>query len=401
MEANPETSRPAPPGYWSLVASGEPFRLLFPLGATIGIFGVLLWPLFIWNVTQGYPGPMHARIMTEGFLACFVIGFLGTALPRLLDVRRMTIWETLTAAAALAGIPLLHFFGEAIWGDILFFLLLGGFVLALGVRFRARKDTPPPAFVLVVLGLGCALTGSGMLIISQAAPSLSGALQAAARLLLFQGFVLLPIMGVGAFLLPRFFGQPSRQVFPESRAIPPGWKPRALFALACGLAIIGSFLLEAAGEIRWGMALRAGIVAAFFLREIPLRGPLRAGGSLALGLRLALLSLVLGYTLMAIWPERSFSFLHLVFISGFSLLTFIVATRVVFGHGGQSQLFTAPLRSIRLLTALLVVAMLTRVTADWMPASRMTHYAYAAVGWIAGVLIWVVFILPGVRKADE
>jgi uncharacterized protein involved in response to NO len=397
-----KSETPRSPGYWSLVAAGEPFRLLFPLGAAIGIFGVLLWPLFVWNVTRMYPGPMHARIMIEGFLTCFVIGFLGTALPRLLDVRRLTIFETLAAAVALTGIPWLHFSGATLWGDCLFFLVLGGFAVALGVRFVARQDTPPPAFVLVALGLASALAGAAVLIISQAGPSLLPVWwQAAARLLLFQGFVLMPIMGIGAFLLPRFFGQPSRQTFPESRMIPPGWKPRALFALACGLAVIASFVLEARGETRWGMALRAAAVLVFFVREIPFGGRQWARGSLALGLRLALLSIPLGYALMAVWPERTFSFLHIVFISGFGLLTFIVASRVVLGHGGRSQFFTAPLLSIRLLTALFVVAMLTRVTADWMSAIRMTHYAYAAVAWITGILIWAVAILPGIRHPDS
>ena len=37
--------------------------------------------------------------------------------------------------------------------------------------------------------------------------------------------------------------------------------------------------------------------------------------------------------------------------------------------------FAAPLLSVRLLTALIFIAMLTRVAADWTPDSRMTHYA--------------------------
>ena len=32
-----KSKTPRPPGYWSLVAAGEPFRLLFPLGAAIGL----------------------------------------------------------------------------------------------------------------------------------------------------------------------------------------------------------------------------------------------------------------------------------------------------------------------------------------------------------------------------
>jgi len=51
---------------------------------------VLLWPLYVWHITAVYPGLAHSRIMVEGFLTCFVVGFLGTALPRLLDVPRTT-----------------------------------------------------------------------------------------------------------------------------------------------------------------------------------------------------------------------------------------------------------------------------------------------------------------------
>jgi len=91
----------------------------------------------------------------------------------------------------------------------------------------------------------------------------------------------------------------------------------------------------------------------------------------------------------------------MLFISGFSLLVFIVASRVVLGHSGQSEKFRATLWSVLILTALVTLAMLTRVSADWMPAIQLSHYAYAAVAWAAGVLVWMIFILPGVRRKDE
>jgi hypothetical protein len=104
---------------------------------------------------------------------------------------------------------------------------------------------------------------------------------------------------------------------------------------------------------------------------------------------------------MAIWPERIFSFLHVVFVTGFSLLTFIVASRVVLGHSGQAEKFRAPLKSVFCMVGLVTFAMLTRVTADWMPALCMSHYAYAALVWIVGVIIWAIAILPGVRQPDS
>lgn len=389
-------------GYWQLVAAGEPFRLLFPLGAGLGIFGVMLWPLFVWNVTGIYPGIAHARIMVEGFLGCFVVGFLGTALPRLLGVPRVTIFETLGWGAALAGAVGLHFSGRILWGDLVFFCTILTLVFLLGVRTVFRQDTPPPAFVLVAMGLLSALAGSLGLALSQITPGLMPLwLVPFAKLLLYQGFVLLPIMGIGAFLLPRFFGLPNRQNFPESLALPPGWLPRAAFAAGCGLAILVSFGLEVAGYLRWGYALRALTLLVYFFREVPVHAAGFGGGSLALGLRVALLSIPLGYLLLALMPGRAFTFLHVVFITGFSLLTFTVASRVVLGHSGQSEKFRASLWSVLVVFALITVAMLTRVSADWMPKVQMNHYMYAALAWAAGVLVWAIFILPGVARADK
>lgn len=399
--SNREARRPVR-RYFSLIAAGEPFRLLFPLGAAIGIAGVLMWPLFVWNFTKTYPGLNHSRIMIEGFLTCFVVGFLGTALPRLLDVQRMMLAETLGFAAALAGVTALHFCGQTLLGDELFFLTLSALVVVLLARAVFRKDTPPPAFVLVALGLLSALAGSAIQALAQIAPTMVPALATSvARLLLNQGYLLLPVMGVGAFLLPRFFGLPSRQGFPESLALPPGWKGRALFALVCGLGVVASFFIEASGQVCAGCALRAAAVLVYFFREVPVHQAGLGGGTLALGLRIALFAIPGGFALMAAWPERVFSFLHVVFITGFSLLTLIVASRVVLGHSGQSEKFRAPLKPVRIMVSLVTFAMLTRVTADWMPAIRMAHYAYAAVAWIVGVLVWAAFILPGVRVADS
>ena len=384
--------------YIQLIADGEPYRLLFPVGAIIGILGVAMWPLFVWHAIKTYPGLAHPRIMIEGFLTCFVVGFLGTALPRLLDAPRMTLGEALGFAGALPGVAWLHFTGHTRAGDELFFLAL--LALACGFGFRAffSRDIPPPSFILVGLGIASALAGAGIQIAAQLAPeAVPGVVINTGRLLLFQGYMLLPTMGVGAFLLPRFFGMPGRQNFPESTGIPPGWRMRALFAGMCGGMVLASFWIEACGWLRTGYALRAVAVICYLLREVPFHRAGAGGGTLAMGVRTALVSIPLGYLLAAALPERGVAFLHVVFITGFGLIAFTVATRVILGHSGQDRLFNATLRSLLATASLVAVAMLARVSADWMPMLRMNHYAYAALAWIAGVLIWCALILPGVR----
>jgi Uncharacterized protein involved in response to NO len=400
-EGRHRDTRMSPPGYWALVRAGEPFRLFFPLGTLFAILGVALWPLYVWGFTASYPGQMHARIMIEGFLACFVMGFLGTALPRLLETPGVTLYETLVCAALLTAAGVMHLAGRPVAGDLLFLLGVLLFVAVLGVRFMMRRDTPPPGFVLVGLGLVCALTGTVLFLIPEIAPARAAAWQPGmARLLLYQGFLLLPVMGVGPFLLPRFFQVPSRHAFPESYFVPRGWWPRALTALGCGVAVLAGCALEADGSVRAGAVLRAVAVGGYFAAEMPFRGRAHDGGTLAFGVRTALFCIPAGYVLAAVFPGWSVSWLHVVFISGLGLLTLLVAARVVYGHGGQLELLRGPLRWMRVVIGLVGLAMLTRVGADGMPGVRMSHYAYAAVVWMAAVGVWAVFVLRFVGRAE-
>ena len=82
----------------SATAQGEPYRLLFPLGAMIGVYGVMLWPAFVLGWIPFYPGIMHARIMVQGFVFCFMAGFLGSALTHMLEVKCMPLAATVAIA---------------------------------------------------------------------------------------------------------------------------------------------------------------------------------------------------------------------------------------------------------------------------------------------------------------
>ncbi|MDP0494831.1 MAG: NnrS family protein [Verrucomicrobiota bacterium JB024] len=105
-------AEPARLGFWRLVAEGEPYRVFFAVGTLLGVFGVSMWPAYAWGLVDVYPGQTHARIMIEGFLSCFVVGFLGTAFPRLLDVRRVSLEESLSWAGIFTGASACHVMGK-------------------------------------------------------------------------------------------------------------------------------------------------------------------------------------------------------------------------------------------------------------------------------------------------
>ncbi|PYL07044.1 MAG: hypothetical protein DME33_11830 [Verrucomicrobia bacterium] len=145
------------------VCCEEPFRIFFPAGVLLGVLGVSLWPLFHFGASIAYPNIAHARLMIEGFMASFIFGFLGTAGPRKTSAPRFSISElgtTFTLDLLAAG---LHIGGADRIADLCFLVCLLVFAVGLVKRFRQRKDSPPPNFILVALGLVSGIAGAVLL----------------------------------------------------------------------------------------------------------------------------------------------------------------------------------------------------------------------------------------------
>src|SRR6266571_3757319 len=81
----------------------ETFRIFFPTGVLAGVAGVALWPLHFTNVLEFYPGLGHARIMACGLFGAFILGFLGTAMPRMLSAKPLHALQVLPLVAVHAA----------------------------------------------------------------------------------------------------------------------------------------------------------------------------------------------------------------------------------------------------------------------------------------------------------
>ena len=118
---------------------GEPFRIFFPAGTLIGIAGIALWPAYYAGLVITYPGTGHARLMIEGFMASFIIGFLGTAGPRMtstLPFSRLEVVALFTLDLLAAG---LHFGNAHRTGDLLFVMCIAFFIFTIGRRFVSDR----------------------------------------------------------------------------------------------------------------------------------------------------------------------------------------------------------------------------------------------------------------------
>jgi uncharacterized protein involved in response to NO len=372
----------------------EPFRIFFPVGIGLGMAGAALWPVYYAGLVSTYPATTHARLMIEGFMASFIMGFLGTAGPRVTSTAAFSRGEVLvilTLDLLAAG---LHFGNAHRAGDLLFAFCLTVFLFLIGRRFLRRKDSPPPNFALVALGLlngvaGAILTG----LFEDRVYTVAYRVGAAC---LEQGFVLFPILGVAPFLLPRILGVPPRDDLPESRNLPPGWLKRAAFAAGIGLVIDGTFVLQAFDALETALWLQFGALLIYLLAKMS-----RSGSSfLGTCLRVGIWTLPFGVAIELMWPQYRIGALHIVFVGGFSFIVLTVAIRVVFGHSGRQDLLQKRLPFFTVAAILIFFAALSRYTADVAPRSRTIHLVAAAVCWLVAALIWAIRVIPKVTIAE-
>lgn len=382
--------------------ASEPFRLLFPAAVVAGILGAALWPLHLWLGVGPYPGPQHTHLMACGFFGGFILGFLGTAGPRLLGAPSLAPWQVVALGVIHIAMSIAFASGFMEWGNGLFLLNLGVLSWWMGLRFRTRTSLPPPGFVLLPVALICALSGSALSLINLHREVDSIWVQSQ-KLLLYQGFVLLPILGIGPFLFPRFFGVASLHDYEDSgRSIPPGWIRESILSGAVGAAVLLSFWLEITGWIHFGPALRAFVVAAHFGRTLPWRQLPTVGRALGRMMRWGWVGIIAGLGMRALLPSIHIALMHWVFVGGFAMITLATATRVVCGHCGTQQLITGRGRWITALMILILLGTWTRISGDLWPKIQKTHYGYGALLWMTALIIWAWFILPGtLRTKDE
>jgi uncharacterized protein involved in response to NO len=356
-----------------------------------------MWPMLYRGMLDFYPGPNHARVMVQAFCGAFVIGFLGTAGPRILSAPRLKPWELVPLFALHLANGVCHLRGMTFQGDLFFLLLLVGFATSMAVRlFFLRKDLPPPPMLLAGTGLACGIAGTLLWMNPEWMTTM--AVHRLAGLLLYQGFLLGPVMGVGIFLFPRLLGGEFGEPAPGAQT------RRSLVHMAiAGAAMLASFAIEVWWHHGAGVALRVAalVFALGHVRWIRARGSAPAG-TLANAMRIWSLPLaVAGITASAFFYPKHIAFEHLLFASGFGLLCLIAGSRVLFGHSGSLARFAARSWIARIIVLAAVLAALTRLSADFLPRVMISHYEYAAFAWVAAAGLWLVWHAGRFFKRDE
>lgn len=387
----------APLRYGLRWLASEPYRVFFFSGAVWSVIGVSLWPLFYAHKITFYPSIVHARLMIEAFGAAFVVGFLGTAGPRMATAPKLTPPELLGLFVLHQACAFSHLFLKQTWGDAWFIALLGTLTACLVVRvIRFRKEWPPPQMLLAITGLLCGISGAGLWL--SPATLTDARLYRLAGLLVYQGLLLPPLLGIGSFVFPRMlggdFGDPKTPA--QSRA-------KLLRSVAAALLIVSSFVVESFGSVLVGYAIRALTATAYLFIEIRWRKSPddEPRGTLSAGLKWSLLTSLLGMLLSPFFYAQHVSVEHLLYIGGFGMMTLVVGSRVLFGHSGDLAGFFVRSKWVRFLIFLGVLAATTRATPAWVPSTTVSHHIYASITWALLAVCWLAWHRRRFLKRDE
>ncbi|MGH7742914.1 MAG: NnrS family protein [Candidatus Eiseniibacteriota bacterium] len=375
----------------------EPFRIFFPLAVLLAWVGIGHWLLYALGVTSAYSCLFHGLVQMQAFMMAFAVGFLLTALPRRTQTAAVSIGEMMAMAAALivtagAAMAELWVVAEVAYG--LLFVLLFQFAFR---RFLGRQAgrRPPAAFVLIPIGVAHGIAGA-TLIAASVLRDRSVWMMGFGRLLVEQGVFLCFAVGVGSLVLPLMSGGPP----PPDIGASPRERWRALAYVILGSAIFASLVLEQAGWPRGGALLRAAVVALGLGLGA---GAWRPPGKPGLHRRMVWLSVWLmpiGLAVSGLWPDYRVPALHILFIGGFAMMAFGVATHVAFSHLGLEQLALGRPLAVAVLGGALLLALLARLAAD-VSETYFVHLGWAAAVWLLGSAVWLAFLGPKLLRRSS
>lgn len=353
--------------------SANPYRIFFFLGV-LGLFV----GLFVWIITgfndQLYFGKMHAHYMVGIFLMSFIIGFLMTAIPRMSGGK--------TASEAEIILQLLPVLSAAFWGimevdERYFFLSL---IIALLVLFRFSflrisrcPHVVPDVFPMVMMGLLSGLAGAVLSYLEQ--------VEIGSRLF-YLNFVLCLCVGIGTKLIPILMRLDSKATQYKEEF----W--------AIGLLLTAACFIEVYYRESWGNFLRALVMTVVFYRHWHGHSLSRKQSSLAWGIRIATTSMLLGTIGVWLFPDYRLEAIHLIYVSGFGLLTLMVASRVILAHGNHDLQLEFKNWFIKIPVAMILVAAGIRVSAVFLAGGYERNLAFAAFSFLAGCGLWSYFFIP-------
>ncbi|MBP7843174.1 MAG: NnrS family protein [Proteobacteria bacterium] len=354
----------------------NPYKPFFFVGTMSSMIGVLLWITYATIDGHPYPGRLHAHLMMGVFLMSFALGFLMTALPKLTQSFYTTQYEFIFSSLILGWLTTVAMLDSTEESFFIGIILLVLFLIYFASRrLKLGNFQFPNFFPLLFWGLFSALGGSLLFFTEK--------YRSAGEALFYQNFMLCLVLGIGTFLVPKVLAisTPSKIYSKLSYTV-------IGFILTASL-----FLYEVTGHTIYSY-VRAALTTFIILFSWKIFTKAESKTSLKLGIRVALTGIMIGLWVLAVLPQYRLEGLHSIYVLGFSLLSYLVASRVIIAHGNHGLALELNNKYIRTLVFFLVLAGLTRIAAAFIPNGYEKHLAYASASFTIGVLVWSKFFIP-------
>ncbi len=377
----------------------DPFRLFFPLGILMGVLGVGHWAFYTIGWTKSYSGFYHSTIQMQAYMASFVIGFLLTSLPRFASASYVSLWELIVFVLWILGVWIFAFYQYWILAEFCFVGLLLTLAFFAFRRFKKKQSVsvPPVEFIWILVAILNGILGSFLLIWGQSRGG-STLLLGIGKPMVDQGFLLSIVIGVGGFLSPRLMGhfQSNRDFTPNLIAKFRRLRFKQYFSFATLLFL--SFIFEGFGWKISAYAIRALVVTSMLFLTRSLPRPPKAPDMYVWMIWISMWLVFLGSWSVVLFPRYRIEMLHIIFIGGFSLMTFAVGTMVVMSHSGQAMRLRKRMKILWVIALGVLGALVFRILAVFCPRSYFFFLGIGSLFWLMAAFSWFTFMLRYMLK---
>lgn len=376
----------------------EPYRLFFPLGVLLAWAGILHWLLLSLGYLEEFKSVFHSLVQIQGFLGCFAVGFLFTAIPRRTGTQSPATWEVVLGAICPVGTTVAAWYDKLAVSQVFWAALLVMLILFAIRRFRSSTATrrPPNSFVWVPMALLMGLSGTVFMVvygIAAARGEEAWHWHQWGRLFILQGVFLGLIMGLGGMILPLIT---CGDAPPDARSSD-RWV--RLLHLLLVLALVSTFAVEVYGDDSLAFALRGLLVLLVLVLGARIwRLPQKPGWHRWL-VWLSAWAIPFGYLLAAAMPPYAQIGLHVVFITGFALMALSVGLHVTLAHGGRADLVHGRSWQVLVYGFLILLAVVFRGLATYNPERQPLWLGSAAVMFLTATVVWFTQAAKGYMRS--
>jgi uncharacterized protein involved in response to NO len=351
----------------------EPYILLFSTGCLAGIIGLAFWIFFQLGFIQFYPRALHGNLMFFGFFWSFVAGFLMTAIPKMTSTLAAQVWE-ISIGIGLVFFQIVLNVRNLTDASVAIFLVQNIFLLFFILRrFLMNRKVPFFGFVFIPMAFAQSILGVVLFYFYNDRNLL---LQFAG-----EAFIMNLILGLGSRLIPVISRLPNALLPNESSK-----SDHLLGPVVTLLCINVGYWCDIFNFKTVGAAIRiiGTLFAAIYLLKIFVK-PV-TWSFVGIGLKTAVILLTLGQVLSLPYFNSELAGQHFIYIGGFSMITLLVATRVMLAHGGQTLNYEISSKRLIFVTLLLFFSALMRFSIGNDISNRTV--SYSALLFIIALVIW-------------